>query len=216
MRPRSLPRLWLCADLTHPNAPSLHKRVASVLAATPATVWLRAAREVSSAVLYAHAHTLAAMVARARGSALLVGDRVDVALAVGAAGVHLPSHALPPEVVRGLTDGALSAATHHDDDVRAHAPWVDVLLVSPFGMVEGKAPALGVDGLRRLCVLAGERPVVALGGIIHEVHVRDAIACGAAGVAVRRALLDDARPDVACRTLAAALPRGNIDLAPLQ
>jgi thiamine monophosphate synthase len=83
-----------------------------------------------------------------------------------------------------------------------------VVVASPFGAVEGKNAPLGRDGLAALCRLAPTVPLVALGGIVTADDARAAIAAGADGVAVRRALLDAADPIAACAEIARALPAG--------
>lgn len=200
-----LPRLWLCADLELFPPAALAERVASALAAGPALVWLRSPASARARTVLDAAERLRASTAR-RGVPLLVGDRVDVALAVGADGAHLTERSLAPSDVRRLWPGGyLSRSVHDASGVRDHAPSVDALVVAPFGLVPGKAPALGAEGLARLRALAPGTSVVALGGIDGPEALRAAFAAGADAVAVRRVLgADD--PARRCAALFSAMP----------
>lgn len=195
--------LWLCADLSHPRAAELTARLEAALRAGPSTVWLRSAPGTSSRAVMRAAHALRALTL-ARGAALFVGDRVDVALACGADGVHLPERSFTP---RALTSLALrrSRAVHDVAGVTTHAPFCDVVVASPFGAVPGKGAALGVEGVRALVVAAGVTPVVALGGVRAAEDVRACVRAGAKGVAVRGALMDADDPEAACAVLREAL-----------
>lgn len=201
-----IPSLWICADLGHPNAASLVDRVSSVLALTPACVWLRSPEGTPARALLTVARALRS-ITRDRRGALLVGDRVDVAALADADGVHLTTRSLPTSEVRSRFSLAISVATHDERSVREAAPLADALVLSPFGAVEGKGPALGRDGFARLRALAGETPVVALGGILTADDARSALDAGADGVALRRSLLDVDDPAAACAEIARALPR---------
>lgn len=200
-----VPALWLCADLDHPAAHELVARVTAVVAATPACVWLRGRGAGARAVL-ATARALRA-VTRGEGSALVVGDRLDVAALCEADGVHLPGRGVSPEDARALTKGWLSAAIHDAAEVDAARGRVDVMVLSPFGAVAGKGSALGAEGFAALRRRAGDCAVIALGGVTGPAEVRAALGAGADGVAVRRALLDAGDPARACAALAEALAR---------
>jgi len=200
-----VPALWLCADLDHPAAGELVARVAAVLSVTPACVWLRGgaarAREVLS--------TARALrdVTRGAGRALVVGDRLDIAALSAADGVHLPGRGVSPEDARRLTKGWLSAAVHDAAEVDAARGRVEVMVLSPFGVVTGKGEPLGAEGFAALRRRAGDCAVIALGGVAGPAEVRAALGAGADGVAVRRALLNADDPARACAALAEALAR---------
>lgn len=90
--------------------------------------------------------------ARERGARLLVNDRLDVAIACGADGVHLPGAGLPPESARGLLgDGALIGVSVHELDearaaVEAGADYVTFGHVHPTASKSGSPPA----GIKKL------------------------------------------------------------------
>ncbi len=124
---------------------------------------------------------------RPLGTRLLVNGRMDVALAAGAHGVHLPGDA--PSVAslrRAAPAGFLFGVSTHDIDgvVRAEREGADLAVFGPVFPTSSK-PGLdrfpGLDGLRAACS-AVRIPVAALGGLNRE-RVPDCLAAGAAGVA---------------------------------
>lgn len=133
------------------------------------------------------------------GAALVVNDRIDVALAAGADGVHLGQTDLPLRAARALVRGRLwiGISTHTLDQVRiASAGGADYLGFGPIFHTRTKVdadPVQGVTGLRAACVVAGGTPVVAIGGIT----AADAPALHGAGAAAACAIgaVNDA-PDV--------------------
>lgn len=207
---RSLPGLWLCADLGEMDPTELVDRVVRVLETGPAVVWLRSPPGTPAGVLVELSTELLRQLRGA--SALLVGDRVDVALAVGAHGVHLTERSLLPEDARriarhaGRRDLLLSQSAHDAAGVASARGAVDALVLSPYGAVEGKGPALGVEGWGALRREAPEVFAVALGGITDAESVAAAMGAGADGVAVRRALSRSADPAAACAALRSPMP----------
>ncbi|MCA9529428.1 MAG: thiamine phosphate synthase [Myxococcales bacterium] len=135
------------------------------------------------------------------GATLLVNGRLDIAVAVGADGVHLGEAASPVSDVRRLLGArALIGASRHDAaGVReATAAGADFIVVAPFAEVPRKGPPLGREGLAAL-VRETPLPVFALGGVGPEsvALIRDA---GARGVAVLRGV--GGSRDPAARALA--------------
>lgn len=120
-------------------------------------------------------------------SHLLINSRVDVALAVGADGVHLQSHDISPSDVRRIWHGAdsstepvVAVSCHSESEVMAaKAAGADFVVFGPvFG--KGDTPGTAVEGLRAAC--AHEIPVFALGGVTVE-NASSCIHVGAAGIA---------------------------------
>ncbi|HEX7843688.1 MAG TPA: thiamine phosphate synthase [Kofleriaceae bacterium] len=104
------------------------------------------------------------------GAALIVNDRLDVALAVDADGVHLGQTDLPLEDARRLApDLWIGISTHNLAQVRAACDaGADYLGFGPVFTTTTKEhpdPVQGLDGLRAAVAAAGVRPVVAIGGI---------------------------------------------------
>lgn len=142
------------------------------------------------------------------GVPLIVNDRLDVALACGADGVHVGQTDMPPGDVRRLMPEALiGLSVETPEQVRAaeHEP-VDYLGVSPVFATSTKpeaAAALGLAGLRAMRALT-RRPLVAIGGI-GILNVADVVAAGADGVAVVSALCAAGDPAAAAAAFRAAL-----------
>jgi thiamine-phosphate pyrophosphorylase len=141
---------------------------------------------------------------RASGQRFLVNDRLDVALACGADGVHLPSSGVPPADARRLLGpGALvGVSCHSEADVRraldggasyaTFGPVHDTPSKRAFG------PPVGLEALRAAARLG--LPLVALGGIDAR-RAGQARAAGAHGVAAIRAWLEGPDPAAAARDL---------------
>ena len=148
------------------------------------------------------------------GVPLLINDRVDVALACGADGVHVGQNDMAPEDVRRLMPGGLiglSVESLAQLAAAERAP-VDYYGISPVFATRSKhdaAPALGLDGLR--AIRAGtRRPLVAIGGI-DAGNAAQVMAAGADGLAVVSALCSSADPEAAARDLRARmLPGGRV------
>jgi thiamine-phosphate pyrophosphorylase len=124
---------------------------------------------------------------RAEGGAtrILVNDRIDVALAAGAAGVHLPAAGPPAARVRAASPATwlIGRSTHTLDEIAAAAD-VDYLIFGPVFPTASKppgAPTTGVAGLRA-AVAAARVPVIAIGGI-DAGTAPECLAAGAAGIA---------------------------------
>jgi thiamine-phosphate pyrophosphorylase len=118
---------------------------------------------------------------------ILLNSRIDVALAAGAAGAHLPSHSPAPRAWRAITPPGflLGVSCHSPEEVRAAAAeGADYVFFGPVFSPLSKpasSPPVGLAGLAR-AVAAAKIPVLALGGVTRE----NAAACvevGAAGVA---------------------------------
>jgi len=118
---------------------------------------------------------------------ILVNSRVDVALAAGAAGVHLPARSIAPSEWRAITPpGFLIGVSCHDFDetVRAEADGADYILFGPVFAPLSKTSDLAARGLDELRRVSGavKIPVLALGGITWE-NADACVEAGAAGVA---------------------------------
>jgi len=137
------------------------------------------------------------------GARLLINDRVDVAQAVAADGVHLGGHSLPAAVARRLLGphSLLGVSTHHPAEIAAAAAQgVDFVTYGPVFATPSKlayGSPLGLESLRLACQNS-PLPVFALGGI-KPCHLADLSAAGAAGVAVISALIATPDPRSAAR-----------------
>ena len=126
---------------------------------------------------------------------LFVNDRLDVALATGAAGVQLSTAGLTPKDARRFSqDWWIGVSVHTPEEASAARDGgADYLLVGPVFNTPSHpdAPPLGVSGLVPFAGLGV--PVVAIGGIDGS-NARDVKAAGVYGVAMIRALWDAPDP----------------------
>ncbi len=123
---------------------------------------------------------------------LVVNDRVDLALAVGADGVHVGQSDLPPDVVRKLVGDSMyiGYSINSVDQIREveHLP-IDYI---GFGSIyetttKENYKLVGLEGLRHAVKLTS-KPIVAIGGITHY-RVKEVLQAGAKGIAVVSAIL---------------------------
>jgi thiamine-phosphate pyrophosphorylase len=131
--------------------------------------------------------------ALARGTAcrVIVNDRLDVALAAGASGVHLREDSVSIDAARRLaTAGFVVGRSVHDAAAAAGARNADYLIVGNVFETESKPgrEPLGLAGLRDVVTAASGCPVWAIGGITPD-RVPEVIACGIEGVAAIGAFL---------------------------
>lgn len=146
--------------------------------------------------------------AREHGAGVLVNDRVDVALAAGADGVHLPAGGLPPRVARELAGERflIGVSVHSLDEARrAVADGADYVT---FGHVYPTAskPGLPPRGVQSLAEIVGsvDAPVLAVGGVGCS-NILEVLGTGASGVAMISALLESPDPETMVRKLRAAI-----------
>jgi thiamine-phosphate diphosphorylase len=143
------------------------------------------------------------------GIPVLVNDRPDIALAAGAAGVHLGPDDLPVALARRIVPPRFIVGTSVGSEAEAKvAGTADYWGIGPWGQTGTKpdaGPPLGPEGFRRLAALAGATPCIAVGAVRPE-DLPLVFAAGGAGVAVISGIL--AEPDVeqATRRYAARPP----------
>lgn len=203
MRPRFDPRLNLVAGPGDCRGRSLLDVAAAACAGGATLVQLRNKRA-DTRDLLEQARALKALL-DPLGVGLIVNDRADVALAAGAAGVHVGQEDLPPgEARRILGPEALVGLTVKTlDQVRqAQTLDVDYLGAGPVYPSSTKPDAGDIWGLQTLRVAcrASRLPVVAIGGITLA-NARDVYACGVAGIAVVSAIAGAEDPEGAARGL---------------
>ena len=144
---------------------------------------------------------LARALVQALGIPVLVNDRPDIAIAAGAAGVHLGVDDLPVPAARAIAPpGFVIGASVGSDDEAGAAAGADYWGIGPWRVTPTKADAgegLGEDGFARLVRLAAGKPCLAIGAIKPEdgPSVRRA---GGSGIAVASGVL--AEEDVRAAT----------------
>jgi thiamine-phosphate pyrophosphorylase len=142
---------------------------------------------------------------KTRNIPLIINDRVDVAQAVAADGVHLGQTDMPLETARGILGDRMIigiSAESPADAIAAEKGGADYLGVSPIYGTPTKtdtAPALGLEGLREIRK-AVRLPLVGIGGLKRD-NVAEVIRSGADGVAVVSAIVAADDPEVAAREL---------------
>ncbi len=158
--------------------------------------------------LYQTAEALCLLVQKGGGT-FIVNDRCDVALAVGADGVHLGQNDLPLADARAILgpDKLIGISTHNlNQAIQAEAGGADYIGFGPIFATATKKnpdPVVGVAGLRE--VRAKVRiPIVAIGGITAK-NVADVRAAGADCCAVVSAVLSAADPAKAITDLMKAI-----------
>ena len=127
---------------------------------------------------------------RASDTQIVINDRLDIAIAARAHGVHLGGQSLPPGVVRQHVDKdfLVGVSCHSfEDAVRAETGGADYILLGPIFDTPSKRPYGPPLGLNRLSEVAKRIriPVLALGGITVE-KVRPCLDAGATGIAAIR------------------------------
>jgi thiamine-phosphate pyrophosphorylase len=141
---------------------------------------------------------------RAAGAALLINDRIDVALACDADGVHLPGHSFAVADARALlgppADRCLDASPRRGRGRRRGRRRLRRLRAHLRDAVEGHVRRAAGTRRARPCPAAAALPLFAIGGVDADTAaaVRDA---GADGVAVIRAVLAAPDPAAAARAL---------------
>lgn len=133
-------------------------------------------------------------IAAEQGIQIIIDDRVDIALALGATGVHVGQDDLPPDAARRLLGekAVIGYSTHSvDQAINALTLPIDYLAIGPVFTTLTKAdpsPVVGLDGLRAVRQAVGNLPLVAIGGI-SPANARDVIDAGADSVAMISGLL---------------------------
>jgi thiamine-phosphate pyrophosphorylase len=129
---------------------------------------------------------------------VVVNDRADVALACGAAGVHVGATDVPVAALRRIVPPGFVVGA----SVRGDVAGADYVGIGPVfaSLSKADAPApIGIDGFAALRARSA-LPAVAIGGVTPE-HVAALRHAGAAGIAVIRAVFGAADPEAAARAI---------------
>lgn len=196
-------RLYLVTDQALMRGRPLADVVAEAVQGGANCVQLRE-KQLGTREFLAQALILKALLAP-QGIPLVINDRIDIALACGADGVHLGQNDLPADEARKLLPPAvfIGWSVESMDDVKQSAALpVDYLGVSPVFSTPTKTDTKDPWGLEGLAVVraATRLPLVAIGGI-HAGNAREVLRAGADGLAVVSALCAADDPRAAAATL---------------
>jgi thiamine-phosphate pyrophosphorylase len=184
--------LYLVADVDYAAERDIVSLVEDAIRGGVTTVQLRA-KGLGTREFLRLATRMAAVLKR-RDVPLIINDRVDVALACGADGVHLGQDDMPPDKARKLVGGSkvigVSVNTPKEarEAERLGADYVGLGPIYATATKDTDLPVLGSDGIRRMRDKIGI-PIVAIGGI-NAGNAAEVMKSGAAGVAVVSAILD--------------------------
>jgi thiamine-phosphate pyrophosphorylase len=201
------PRLYLVTDRTRTRGRPLLDAVEAALRGGVDAVQLREKDLPGRSLHDLAVETLA--LCRRYGAKLFINDRTDVALAVGADGVHLPATSFDPKDARRLlgADKLIGVSTHSLAEARAAATAGANFIV--FGPIfetpskRGYGKPVGVQALRGV-TRGVDVPVLAIGGVTIG-NVAELQEAGAAGVAAVAAILEATDPAMAAQGFKAAL-----------
>jgi thiamine-phosphate pyrophosphorylase len=214
-RPRFDPSLYLVTDPAQGGGRPLGDIVARAVAGGVTLVQLRD-KAANGRALLEQARALIALLTPL-GVPLIVNDRVDIAIAAGAAGCHVGQSDLPAAAARALLgpDALLGVSLDSVEQMREVDPAVvDYVAHGPLAATLTKADAggaVGTEGIARVRALTG-LPLVAIGGI-DAGNLGAAVRAGADGVAVVSAIMAAADPQAAARALAAAIAAAHREVA---
>ena len=198
-------RLYFVTDRRQTAGRPLYDVVHAALDGGVRAVQLRE-KDLEGGELYRLAGRLRDLTAR-YAARLLINDRLDVALAAGADGIHLGQTSLPVSTARQLLgpDKLIGVSTHSPDEITA-AQGADFVVFGPVYFTPSKAGYGQPQGLARLrqAVRRSPAPVFAIGGI-HADRIAAVRNAGAHGVALISALSAAAEPSRAAHELLARL-----------
>ncbi len=167
-------------------------------------------KDLSSRELYELAYDLRKLTTK-YDAKLLINDRVDIALAVEADGVHLGLNSLPIHRVRRLLgpDKLIGLSCHNQvNAIMAQENGADFITFGPVYYTPSKAnygKPVGVDRLEIVSHLLAI-PVLALGGI-KKSNIHEVIAAGAAGISLVSAIIADDDPRSEAEAMISMLPQ---------
>ena len=199
-------RLYIVTDRHEAAGRDLAEIVAAAAQGGAGAIQLRE-KDLSARDLYTLGARLQAALSP-YGVPLLINDRLDVALALDAAGVHLAGHSLPTAVARRVLGAGklLGVSTHSVEEARRAAEdGADFIVFGPVFTTPSKVAYGPPQGLQHLTtvVRAVRIPVLAIGGIDHT-NLPQVVQAGAYGVAMIRAVLAAPDPYKATQQLRAA------------
>jgi len=205
---RSIPRLYVVTDRQQTAGRPLEEVVVAAARGGAGMIQLRE-KDLTARELYDLGARLQSLL-MPDGIPLLINDRLDVAQALDAAGVHLAGHSLSPAQARRLLgpNKLLGVSTHSLEEAgQAMREGVDFIVFGPVYDTPSKRQYGTPQGLQRLAEVVAHVtcPVIAIGGI-DTANLSQVLQTGAHGVAMIRAVLSAPDPYLATRQLRQQLP----------
>ncbi|HLO25730.1 MAG TPA: thiamine phosphate synthase [Geobacteraceae bacterium] len=200
--------LYLVTDRNNTRGREISRVVEEALKGGVKAVQLRE-KDLTSRDLYAIAYELRKLTAH-HDARLFINDRIDIALAVGADGVHLGTSSIPVHRARKiLGDKRLIGVSCHNriSALNAQEKGADFITFGPVFYTPSKAAygdPVGVDKLAEIVELL-QIPVYALGGVNRK-NVSQVIQAGAHGIALISAILAADDPYAETKSLLSTLP----------
>ena len=183
-------RVYLVTDTVYFNDDNIWNKMEAALRGGVTLVQYRDKTQ-ESRILYERALKMKALCDK-YNVPMLVDDRVDIAFAVGAAGVHVGQSDLPAEVARHMlgADAIIGVSAHNAEEaLAAEAAGADYLgcgAVYPTGTKKDTS-VIGVEGLKAIRAVT-KLPFVGIGGVTLA-NYRDVLNAGADGAAIVSAIL---------------------------
>ncbi len=195
---KEFPFLYVITDERFLNLSNIYDAIEGAILGGAKVVQYRAKKKTTREML--EEALLVRKVTKKYGVPFIVNDRLDLALAVEADGVHLGQDDLPVEYAKRIAgeDFIVGLSTHNLHQVeeanrkRIYIDYIGFGPVFPTTTKENPDPVVGVDKLCKAVKLS-ELPVVAIGGIFKENIIR-VLKCKPAGIAVVRAAFEKGDP----------------------
>ena len=190
----SLPKIYPITDGSITNLSHL-EQTKRLIAGGAKIIQLRE-KKASSAEFYETAQEVM-LFARQQNVKIIINDRVDIALAVGADGVHLGQNDLPPDEARKILgeNAIIGFSTHNiEQALEAVKLPINYLAIGPIfatNTKENPDAIVGIEGLSKVREAIRDFPLVAIGGINFE-NAPNILANGADSIAVISAILTPA------------------------
>lgn len=183
-------RLYLITDRHQTGGKPLIEAVEEALRGGLSAVQLRE-KDLGTRELLSLAYSMRTLTLK-QDARLFINDRLDIAIAVDADGIHLGQKSIPPSAVRKLSRKLIIGVSVHgiEEALRAERQGADFVTLGPVFSTTSKLKygrPIGTETLREVSE-AVKIPVLAIGGITHE-NLPEAIDAGADGVAVISGIL---------------------------
>jgi len=188
----TLPKIYPITDVSITNLPHI-EQVRRLMTGGAAFIQLRE-KHASPKEFYEAAKEVMNFT-RGTNVKIIVNDRVDIALAVKADGVHLGQDDLPPEYARKILgeNAIIGFSTHNVAQAAVAVKFpIDYIAVGPVFATKTKSnpdPVMGLENLKKVREAIGDFPLVAIGGITSE-NARTVLQNGADSLALINSVLN--------------------------